>query len=96
MSGNLKPRISFSLFRESLGLREWESRGPRYVISLTLACLPPLPLISTRQLSTPICLETMALCPPLNLPGHSSGSELCRSLGLASVQDLGFDPTPPL
>lgn len=43
MSGNLKPRMSSSfLFRESLGLQEWESRGPRYVFSLTFACLPPL------------------------------------------------------
>lgn len=40
---NLKPRMSSSfLFRESLGLQEWESRGPRYVFSLTFACLPPL------------------------------------------------------
>lgn len=43
VSGNLKPRMSFFLFRESLGLREWESRGLRYVFSLTFACLPPRP-----------------------------------------------------
>ena len=69
-------------------------QGPQVSLQPYL-CLPTDPTPPTTQplasCPLPPTLKTTKLCPPTNAQGPRSGIELCGSLSLASVQDLGFD-----